>query len=186
MWAWLRTDFIFRLWWFGFYLIRAHIKSKQEMTHNPTAKIAPVDILKQNTHSVRHSNRAGLKIESTRHRPPPPPPPKTHNHNMFSIFLPKRRHALCICPHISLCVCACICVNVYASVCGYVLCIYVCKCAYVYVCICALVYIYGRTSARICVYKCTYICVHMHVCFVFMCYVIVRVTKAEAARSLKT
>lgn len=127
---------------------------------NPTAQIAPVNILKQNRHNVRHSNSARLKTEST---PPSYPfsasPSTTDGHSTFSIFLPKRRNALCICTALSLCVDACICVNVYASVCTYVceyMCANVCKCSYLCVCVYMCVYthafarVYGRTYAPLC------------------------------------
>lgn len=160
------------------------------MTHNPTAEIAPVDILKQNMHSVRNSKSTGLKIESTLPSVPLPCLLKTNDHNSFLIFLP-RRNALCVYQHISLyvymhrcmylceCVRMCICFCRYMCKCVQML-VFMCMCVYVWIHNCAFVWVDIRVC--ICVYKC--VCMYMYV-LCLRVYVIMWVTRGEATRPLK-
>ena len=46
LWSWLQTRFTFRLWWYGSYLLRIHIKKKIREDPESHSQNSPVDSLK--------------------------------------------------------------------------------------------------------------------------------------------
>lgn len=139
------------------------------------AKIAPADIFKEGPHSVRHSNRAELKIANATHSLllylPPWPATRTASH-----FASKREKMLLYTSaHSSLRVRMCMSMGAFMRIYAYM---FTCGQSCTHICACTCACMYMCLCKYVCVlymWLCIFVCVRIDVC----------VTGAEAAGPLR-